>query len=55
MPIMHALNRIVADIRARHRRRMARAHLASLPLAVQKDIGWSDAIDRPRARPKHGK
>ena len=54
MSIMHTLNRVVADIRARHRRRVARARLASLPLEVQKDIGWSDAADRPRARLKHG-
>ncbi len=54
MSIMHTLNRIVADIRARHRRKVAHAHLANLPLAVRKDIGWSDAVDRPRARPKHG-
>ncbi len=54
MSIITVMSRIISDLRARHRRRMVSAHLASLPLEVRKDIGWSDAIDRPRARRKHG-
>lgn len=53
MPIIDTLSRIARAFRARRRRAATLSHLSSLPLDIQKDIGWPDAQERRPARRKH--
>lgn len=56
MSILAAINRFANDYRARRRRLGTYLQVTALPLELQKDIGWPDAVDdqegprRPRAR-----
>ena len=45
MSFLSALTRYAADYRARRRRMNTYLEIASLPLEIQKDIGWSDTFD----------
>ena len=52
MSIVDTLGRIARDVRARRRRRATIVELSSLPLAIRKDIGWPDPVERHPARLK---
>lgn len=51
MSILSAITRFTSDYRARRRRMNTYLKITSLPLEIQKDIGWADAgEDEPRRR-----
>ena len=56
MSIMRTIDSIARDYRARRRRLATYLEISSLPLEIQKDIGWPDFTDgreelaRPRRR-----
>lgn len=55
MSVLSTITRYAADYRARRRRMRTYMHLTSLPLEIQKDIGWIDAFideDDERRRPR---
>ncbi len=45
MLFLDAITRYTADYRARRRRMRTYLAISSLPLEIQKDIGWSDDFD----------
>lgn len=46
MSIFQALANLTSDYRARRRRYYNYVTLRSLPVEIQKDIGWMEALDR---------
>lgn len=48
MTIMRTIGRLAADYRARRRRLSTYLEISSLPLEIQKDIGWPDFMDERR-------
>lgn len=51
MSIMRTIDSIARQYRARRRRLATYLEISSLPLEIQKDIGWPDFMDGP-ARPR---
>lgn len=49
MSILTTISRAAADYRARRRRLQTYLELSSLPLEIQKDIGWTGASYRSDA------
>ena len=45
MLFLDAITRYTADYRARRRRMRTYLAISSLPLEIQKDIGWGDDFD----------
>lgn len=48
MSIMRTIGRLAADYRARRRRLATYLEISSLPLDIQKDIGWPDSTTERR-------
>ena len=56
MSFLDAIARYAADYRARRRRMRTYLAISSLPLEIQKDIGWSDDFEEnepPARRRRH--
>jgi hypothetical protein len=51
MSILNTISRAAAEYRARRRRLNTYLEISSLPLDIQKDIGWPDAYRRARRLP----
>ena len=53
MTILSTISRLAADYRARRRRLATYLEISSLPVELQKDIGWPDGAEerrKPRQR-----